>query len=370
MRTRASAATAHVVPVPAPVEATRPSSATVRKETNNGSVKKRVTAASKLQQQQPSSSQPPSAAPKPRANSASSVRSRSVVMFRLMEERGLLQPAELSLLQQFSKQSSKDAANLTAMFDDLWTRYLEPTCPSPPPAVAVAPANAAAAAAGEITSEQLQRYIDQDEQVNEFIECKTRLPNNIKRQVVLFALQALHDPEQPHVLSPKEVDTFVQQQVTRFRTANLNKEKNDVQRLLQQDQTRVDKLSQAQTDVVDRIHQLTVRIQQINTDRQTLLQTMSSKPVPTLDDATEKWLHDLLDWSHQNTNASTGNGLKSDTIELLTLIHTNLVQELTTTSATAANMANSATVVSEATLQRQRAEQYKQDIERILFPSA
>lgn len=328
--------------------------------TKSASLKKRVSAASKTQ---PAASVPLDVTAKVPTNvtarSVTSVRSRSEVVFRSMEERSLLTPAESVLLKQFSQQSPKHAADLTSICDYIWTRYIEPSCPAPTSNLS----------GGDISSEQLQKYIDMDEQVNDFIECKTRLPNHIKRQLVLYLAQTLQDPSNPRVPSQADVDVFVQNQVAQFRNSNLSREKQEVQRLLQKDQAKMDKLSQDQADVIERIHQLTVRIQQINTNRQTLMQTMSSKPVPVLDEMCEEWLTNLHDWAHKNTNSDTGNGLKADTIAVLTLIHTNLDQEIKSASAvkTDESVQSSASDIAQRI---QRAQKFKVDIERILFPPA
>jgi hypothetical protein len=309
-----------------------------------------------------SSSSAPSAS---KRGTVVSTRSRAELVTAQMLERGYLRPEEMQVLNKYQGQSAQRGAELSGMLDYVWEKFLNESCDE-----AADKKTKNRTASRNHAAVDLHRLMDQDEQVQDFIDCKSGLPINIKRRVVLFMLEALQ--EQPaRVVRQSEVQAFVTEQIEAFRKSNLSDEKAQLQVQLEQDQEKIDALAQQQAEVLAHVKTLMARCSEVMHTRQTILETLSSKPVSVLDVLTEEWLGTLHEWSQRNVRSNNGvatgggNGLQPETIRVLALIHTNIVQMLADHAANSTS-ANKQRALDELTVQR--AQQYKQDIERVLFP--
>jgi hypothetical protein len=293
-----------------------------------------------------------------------STRSRAEVVTTQMLERGYLRPEEMQVLSKYQSQSAQRGAELSGMLDYVWEKLLNDACDD-----SAAKSNKTNSRTADTATADLHRLMDQDEQVQDFMDCKSGLPINIKRRVVLFVLEALQE-EPPRVVRQGEVQAFVHEQVEAFRKSNMSEEKAQLQVQLEQDQEKIDALSQQQADVLAHVKTLMARCSELMHSQHTILGTLSSKPVSVLDVLTEEWLGTLHAWSQRNVRSNNGvatgggNGLQPETVRLLALIHTNLVQMLADHAPD--TNANHPRPLDELTVQR--AQQYKQDIERVLFP--
>lgn len=253
----------------------------------------------------------------------SRVRSRSIrsnvedALIRL-QNASLIQPDEVDVLKTVFR-THTDAAAMQNMFEQCWTEYLEPSC--------VLPSGDAEEPVTSLASldQRIQAHVEKDDEVKAWQECRTGLPNQIKRELIIYLIEHLKPPADLPDMS--SITRFKEQRVKIFRSHSLVKETAKVNRRLLLEQSKIDELQEQSAATLDEMQKLTDQMNELRERKQALLESMSNASTPVVDNATMDWIREVVACTKQTANLGI-KSLDSHTIALLGRLHTNLQQEM------------------------------------------